>query len=769
MGTFKNMAKIAAIACLGFAVSSNALVRQMENLDRGLVAVKVSSGVFLSWRVLGTDVSTTSFNVYRGTTKVNSAVITGATNLVDASGTLASTYTVRAVIGGVEQPADAAVSVQPNFWKSIPLSAPAGGTGPDGVAYTYAANDASAGDLDGDGKYDIVLKWDPTNSKDNSQSGNTGNVYLDGYTLAGKRLWRIDLGINIRAGAHYTQFQVEDYDGDGKAEVICKTAPGTKDGTGAYLSKGPAATDTNTADYRTSAGYILTGPEYLTVFNGATGAEMSTVNYVPARGTVSGWGDSYGNRVDRFLATTAWLDGVHPSAVMQRGYYTRMALTAWNWNGTTLTQKWAFDAKTSGASGYGQGNHNLSAGDVDGDGKDEIIEGACAINDDGTLMYRTGLGHGDAMHFGDLDPTRAGLEVWEVHEDTGSAYAQELHDAATGKIIWGANGNTDNGRGMAGDIDSNNAGYEMWSSAFTGIWSKTGAQVSTSKPSTNFRVYWDGDLQDELLDDTKLDKWNGSGTTRMVTLYNYPTGNAVHSNNSTKATPSLVADLFGDWREEIVMPTTKNDSLIIFTTNILTTYRQYTLMHDPIYRIAISWQNSAYNQPPHLGFFLASIKTTAAPVPSIYLVGASSAVVASSSSAAVSSSSVAVSSSVVISSSSKAVSSSAVVSSSSVTVVSSSSATTAVSSSSNAVSVRNPVGTSALRVNGVFTGDQLRLSSAPNGAFLVRLHRLTGTSLEIVRPAGSATVSLVGLAPGLYAVELLQNGRVLGSFQAAKN
>jgi len=601
---------VALLGCSGLSMAA----RNMEWLDRGLTAVNTGgTNVYLSWRLLGTEWKTASFNIYRDGTKIATTAVGAATNYVDASGSATAKYTVRAVIGGTEQVADAAVTPRTKPWLSIPLKVP--GTG-------YMPNDASAGDLDGDGQYEIILKWDPSNSKDNSQSGATGNVFLDAYKLNGTRLWRIDLGQNIRAGAHYTQFQVADYDGDGKAELIVKTAPGTKDGTGAYLSKGAAAGAANTTDYANSSGYVLSGDEYLTVFNGKTGAEMATVDYVPARGTVSSWGDSYGNRVDRFLAATAYLgNGTKPSAVFQRGYYTRMAITAWDWNGTTLSQRWAYDAKTSGSGGYGQGNHNLSVGDVDGDGYDEIIEGASAINHDGTFMYRTGYGHGDAMHLGKMDPDNSDLLVWEVHEETGSAYGYELHNARTGTVIWGAKTGTDNGRGMAADIDASSPGYEMWSYGADGIWSVKGKQLSTSRPSLNFRMYWDGDLQDELLDGTKLDKWNGSGTTRLESFYNYPnTTNPVVSNNTTKATPCLVADLFGDWREEVVFGTTNADSLLIFTTTIPTGHRMYTLMHDPVYRDAVAWQNSAYNQPPHLGFLLSD--TAKWPTPSIALVNA---------------------------------------------------------------------------------------------------------------------------------------------------
>jgi rhamnogalacturonan endolyase len=584
--------------------------RQMERLDRGLVAVKVSGGVFLSWRLFGTDPSGTAFNLYRDGTKINSAPISTATNYTDASGTASSKYAVRPVIGGTEKAADKTVSVWSSQMLTIALDRPAGGTNASG-SYTYSPNDIAVGDLDGDGEYELVLKWDPSNSKDNSQKGYTGNVYVDAYKLNGTKLWRLDLGVNIRAGAHYTQMLVGDYDLDGYAEVAMKTAPGTKDGTGAYLASGPAASDNDASDFRNSSGYVLSGAEYLTIFNGKTGKEMATVNYNPARGTVSSWGDSYGNRVDRFLATNAYLDGTKPSMIFQRGYYTRMAVTAYDWDGKTLSQRWYYNAATKGSECYGQGNHNVSAGDVDGDGKDEIIEGDCAIDHDGKFMYRTGKGHGDAMHLGDLSQANPGLEVWEVHED--SPYGYDLHDAATGKILWSATSSGDNGRGVAADVDSTSAGYEMWSGANWNTYSSTGTVLASSRPAYNFRVYWDGDLLDELLDNVTISKWNSS-TAKSTTLLSM-TGSSC---NSTKATPNLSGDILGDWREEVIL---HDDShLYLYTTTIPTSHRMYTLMHDPVYRLGMSWQNTAYNQPPHLGFWLGA-GDSKIPTPDIALTG----------------------------------------------------------------------------------------------------------------------------------------------------
>jgi rhamnogalacturonan endolyase len=574
--------------------------RQAEKLDRGLVAVKVSSGVYLSWRILGTEFNTAGYNVYRNSTKIATISASEASNYTDTSGTTSSTYTVKAVINGTEQSDSTSTSVWSDFYKTISLSVPSGGTSPDDVAYTYSPNDCSVGDLNGDGQYEIVVKWDPSNSKDNSLSGYTGNVYLDAYTLSGTKMWRIDLGKNIRAGAHYTQFLVYDFDGDGKAEVVCKTADGTKDGAGTYIGS-------SSTDNRNSSGYILSGSEYLTVFKGSTGTILKTISYEPARGTVSAWGDSYGNRVDRFLACVAYLDGKTPSIVMCRGYYTRAYLVAYKWDGSSLTKQWAFDSNNN-TSYAGQGNHNLCVGDVDGDGYDEIVYGACTIDHNGSGLYSTGLGHGDALHLGDFNPGKSGLEVWQAHEGGSGA---TFRSAKSGSVYWTFSSSADVGRGMCADVDATNKGAECWASG-SGLYSCTGSTVSSSQPaSDNFGIWWDGDDLREILDGTKLDKY---GTGRLVTLYNYESGTAC---NGTKNTPNLQADILGDWREEVILHSSDNSKLIIFTTTTSTSRRLFTLMHDPMYRLGIAWQNVAYNQPPDVSFYLGGGMSTP-PTPNIY-------------------------------------------------------------------------------------------------------------------------------------------------------
>ena len=573
----------------------------VEYLNRGISAVNTGDGMLVNWRFLATDPDNAVFKLYRDNTLVytstdkDNSVTKGATCFLDKSGSAKSVYKVECYNGSELLTSDTC-SIQTDApYFDIKLSPPSS---------NHTPNDMSVGDVDGDGEYELFLKWDPTNSKDNSQKGKTDKVYIDCYKLNGTRLWRIDLGVNIRAGAHYTQFFVADYDLDGKAEMCCKTSDGTIDGTGAVI--GDAS-----KDYRNGDGLIITGNEYYTLFEGATGKALDTINYEPARGDTTKWGKSSDkfNRVDRFWGTTAYLDGIHPCVVTGRGYYARMTATAYKIENKKFVKLWAFDTGTSSSSaGYGDGNHNSMPADVDGDGKQEIITGSTCIDDNGKILWNTNQGHGDAMHIGDLDPTNEGLEAWICHED--KPYGVSLIDCDTGKIIFHNNGAGDTGRCCADNIWAGNAGAELWGNkeadGSTPVKNVNGETLSCNRPAINFLTYWDGDLEREILDGytdspAKISKMNENGKiTQLMQTDGY------YTCNTTKGTPCLSADIFGDWREELIVRSADSKSIRIFTTTYDTDYRLQCLMHDPQYRSQVSAQNTAYNQPPHTSFFIGT-------------------------------------------------------------------------------------------------------------------------------------------------------------------
>lgn len=590
--------------------------RQMENLGRGVIAVhKNADSVFISWRMLGTEPQNIAFNLYRKTgsaaaVKLNKTPITESTNYEDSkvNFTQPNAYFVKPVLNGTEQAASKPYTLAANApvqqYINIPLKTPAG----------YTPNDASVGDLDGDGEYEIVLHQ-TGKGKDNSQAGITDPPILQAYKMDGTMLWEINLGRNIREGAHYTQFMVYDLDGDGKAEIACKTADGTIDGQGKVIGD-------STKTWRNKDGRILDGPEFFTIFNGQTGAAMATTDYIPARGNIGEWGgvggngknDNYGNRADRFLACVAYLDGIHPSVVMCRGYYGRTVLAAWDWRNKKLTSRWVFDSKDGKNPYSGQGYHNLTVADVDGDGKDEIIYGSMCVDDNGKGLYTTGLRHGDAIHVGQWGFPNPGLQVFGIHEieEGTKGPGAALYDAKTGEILWKGSIDQDVGRGVADDIDPNHPGAEMWWSGSKGLYDMKGNRIGDNPSSTNFLSWWDGDLSRELLDGNHIDKY---GKGRIFTA------EGCVSDNGTKSNPTLSADILGDWREEVIFRTPDNQNLRIYSTTIPTSHRIYTLMHDPQYRLSVAWQNVGYNQPPHTSFYLGSDMKTL-PKPNIVIVKA---------------------------------------------------------------------------------------------------------------------------------------------------
>lgn len=662
----------------------NVHTRQMEKLDRGLIAIKTDGGVYLSWRlfdsednIFGSADKNVSFNVYRDGKKISE--VATKTNYVDS--TVGKNYSVAPVINGVEGEKCNAVTVYNNSYFDIPLLKPDDETiydpsGTELATYSFFPADCSTGDVDGDGEYEIIVKW-TSSEHDVGSPGNpaySGTVHLAAYKLDGTKLWKndIELGKNVYSSAHTVQFLVYDFDGDGKSEVMCQTSLGSKDGQGKYVSNAAqtdeeikAITDeeNSTADYR-GYGRITEGKEFLTVFNGETGVAMDTINLPTTRGSENGvdYGDDFGNRSNRFVSDIAYLDGEKPYAIYLRGYYfgrngkQRTSIAGISWDGTALSPTYRFDTQ-KGQEGYydgayqyvGNGNHNCTVADVDNDGKDEFITGALCmeVNDDNEFRPKwcTYLQHGDALHIGNYDPTHTGFEFFTVHEDSGTNslsgnditldFGMSVIDAETGNIMFHEGASADTGRGVMANVGAGGY-YQIWSAKNSARQSNGGTDFTTATsltgrntPSMNFRIFWDGDLYDNLLDGANITDWNGRNMSNIFSARNYD----CVSINGTKANPSLQADLFGDWREEVVYPTTNGTALRVFSTTDTTDYKIKTLMQDPVYRSGVAAEQTAYNQPPHVGFYmgkevfdtrtLTSIAVTTQPTKTSYVPGES--------------------------------------------------------------------------------------------------------------------------------------------------
>ncbi len=592
------------LLCLGITAQTNYDYSHlsMEKLDRGVIAVRRPDGkVFISWRILRDDKKGEAFDIYRNGEKLNSTSLTeGGSWFIDEHPIEGDAiYEVRC------KKDEGRCKMAENIgYLTIPLQKPEG---------RYSANDASVGDIDGDGQYEIILKWEPWNAHDNAHDGMTDPTLFDCYRLSGELLWRINMGRNIRSGAHYVPFIVYDLDGDGRAELMVKTADGTRDGQGTVIGD-------SVADYRNPVGRILSGPEYISIFEGLTGRMLDTKPYIPERGELRAWGDERGNRSERYLAAVGYLGGKRPSAIFCRGYYTRSVLAAWDWDGKELKQRWVFDTNNPQWRDYaGQGNHNLRVADVDGDGYDEITYGSMAVDHDGTGLYNTGMGHGDAIHLV-ADPKDNKLYIWDCHENKRDG--SELRDASTGEVIFQIKSPSDVGRCMAADIDPTNPGCEMWSADSHGIRNMKGEVViSKAKDSDdpqhnnylmmngrwlsmNFGIWWDGDLLRELLDRETVTKYDWENH-QIVNIERFDG----QFNNGTKSNPCLAADILGDWREEVLIRNRESTELRIYVSTIPTPYRINCLMQDIPYRLSVATQNVGYNQPSESGYYIGSDKT----------------------------------------------------------------------------------------------------------------------------------------------------------------
>ena len=589
-----------------------------EKLSRGLIGIPTEEGMYFSWRMTLEDAAGLQFDLYRSSNggaevKLNKEPIDRTSDFLDRTVdyTVDNRWTLKATTGEVAT-WTRLKGEERNPYLSIPICKPEDGE-IAGEPFTYTANDCSVGDLDGDGEYEIILKWSPSNSKRPPQRGFTGNTYLDAYKMDGTRLWRIDLGPNVRSGAATTNFLVFDFDGDGCAEICCKTGDGTVDGLGHRI--GDAQADWRTWDKKSPTyGKIVNGPEYLTVFEGRTGKELDSKEYIPTRYPLDGWGgvggncgnDNTGGRSDRFTAGVAFLDGKTPSPVMVRGWYGRTVVAAWTFTNGALKHTWTFDSAAPGWEAYsGMGNHSVTVADFDGDGCDEICVGAMTVDHDGKGLFTTGLRHGDALHAGRFIPSRQGMQVFGVHENEGDneivkrTPAVAMFDGATGEIIWQDGLGQDAGRGVAADIDPRYDGAECWCNIGGLRRGDTGEIICNRKPdSCNFTIYWDADPLAELLDHVSISKWNWNAESTDLLLK----AEGVVSNNGTKGNPCLSGDILGDWREEVIWASEDQTELRIYSTTIPAVDRRATWMNDRQYRLAIAWQNVAYNQPPHPSF-----------------------------------------------------------------------------------------------------------------------------------------------------------------------
>jgi autotransporter-associated beta strand protein len=571
--------------------------RPMEKLDRSVVAQKVDGGVYVNWRITADEWYNTSYRLYRNGTQIYETGTSGASNYIDPSGTTSSIYTVTSVHNGVESAQSKAPAVLTNGYIEIPMR-DIKLLGKQG----YYLNDATAADLDGDGQYEVIVKrmnrdWSTTN---------TNYTFFEAYKLDGSFLWAIDVGPNITMDVEIN-IAAFDFDGDGKAEVFMRSSEGTIFGDGTKIGDTDGDGVTN---YRSSIGgdgFMNAGPEFLSLIDGLTGKELDRVDFI-ARGNTSDWGDTYGHRANKFFFGAPYLDGKHPSLFIGRGIYTKTKMVTYDVVNKKLVSRWTWESGSSG-SYYGQGNHNYTIADTDGDGCDEIVWGSMCVDHDGKGLYSTGLGHGDAMHVGDLDPYYKGIEVFACNEDNPGL---NMRDGKTGKILIRHITPSDCGRCCCANLTDNYKGEELWGGG-VGYSATTREQMTHFGVSENYALYWDGDLQKELCDHYgfvaspgigtgfgQITKFNGYGNISSLLIAD------AYSCNYTKGTPCLQADLVGDWREEEIWWRKDSLALRIYVTPYSTTNRIYTLMHDHQYRQAICWQMCGYNQPPHASFYLGS-------------------------------------------------------------------------------------------------------------------------------------------------------------------
>ena len=606
-------------------------LKQMEALNRGFVAVKSAEGVFLSWRFLGTDSETLAFNIYKNGSLLNPEPVADVTSYLDKEAAAGAAYTLVPVQDGKELTEEAEEAISFEEYLSVPVKQYEAGN--------YDIYDASVGDLDGDGEYEIVVRRNPADMNPNTR---VAYALLEAYELDGTHMWTIDIGPN-EINPVDLNFIVYDMNGDGRAEVVMRSFEGTTDGVGNQIGdvNGDGKTDysKNNVIVMKDRSYLSEGPEILSMYDGETGAELARTDLLPEREPLNTWfaGDR-GKQVKRashYLFCVAYLNGETPSLVHFRGAWAACKVAAYDIVDGQFQVRFTIDCdkKDELDNTYNTGYHSIAVADVDYDGRDEIITGAIAIDDDGTIMYTVKadredgrtvkLGHGDAFDVAVMSPDTPEYFVWACRETANLPVNIGLHNALTGEVLFGQTKPKDTGRSRAADIDPTSRGWEMWGSTNTPLQSVAGEVISETCPSSmNMKMYWDGDLLAELVDHDSnsamnIYKWDWENKQLNTIL----TAEGSASNGGTKGQTCLIADIFGDWREELMVRTADNKELRIYSTTDETAYRMPTLMHDVTYREAIAWQNNHYNQPANTSFYLGA-ETTQVPVPEIYTIDA---------------------------------------------------------------------------------------------------------------------------------------------------
>ena len=630
------------------------------------------SSALISWRLLKTDPSNVAFDIYKSVdgeteVKLNEKPISNTTSWVDADIDVSKTNVYRVTLANqAETLCDYTFTSEmaEKFYHEIRLNMNV----PD-ASITYSPDDIQLGDLDGDGELEIVVKREPYDGANMGVWFN-GTTLLEAYKMDGTFLWRIDLGINIRSGSHYTSYVLYDFDGDGLCEIAFRSSEGTKfadgkiitdangkvndyrnrqtDGKGWY-SGAAIARDQNDPSTATTCGLIMEGPEYISICRGYDGREITRIDNIPRGGEGSKvsrakywseyWGDDFGNRMDRFFIGVAYLDGIpdettgvrvaNPSLIISRGIYKNWQVWALDLKGNELVPRWKFDTADHSSKWLAMCSHCFRVADLDGDGRDEILYGSAAIDDDGSELWCSGNGHGDILHVGKFIKDRSGLQIVASFEESkdyegqGNGYACQVIDARDGSMITGHGRNlpvdaSDVGRCIVADVDPDSPDFEYWSSTQEGMFSCNGTGlVSTTYPTGiangvmyNVAIYWSGQSTREMYDRTCIVSYkdnpdvNKTNKKRLLSFKDaYGTNDG---NHGTKYNPCYYGDFLGDYREEVILGSSDNKSIYIFSTNHPTTHRLPHLMTDHNYDMSQAMQNMGYNQGTNLGYYVGA-------------------------------------------------------------------------------------------------------------------------------------------------------------------